>query len=559
MKLSSKKPITEQLNLIHPLRTYFDSGSYEYKCSPTEEKLNTLARLVDRGFDLNEIIKHYSQQYSLPGYKHILDNLALTFKEHISYLTTGNNLDWKTISALEGASNKEITKLLTELLKEFVLKEYSATNLVLSYIDYKHHNEPKEYKIISSFLDIDLETEDAEAKYLEGVCLENNYDENRLADIYFDYNESFQWDYLPLFELLKGNVLPVLGKEDDEAYFEFEDDFLSLSEDEIRKGPKSVIYFINKYLNDKDRLKYDSDFRYSSILKLAINLVEVLYFDKPMFDYNVFYIKNEFMQQGFIEELFHNDQAALLVENDYRDIENNTEVKGDEVYRKNKLRFIRVWDVLNTSIRIKDTLIVASYRGYDKVKIGLLKKGSYLQKDPLNPTYKVLQLTEVKTISKRKNVILDNITRSRNMLNKIKDKSDYVASKYHEKKPPTTYENLSEYSIKLMCSEWLRTRLAPKKYRMKYSTKASRQVMTKIDIYGLTVDNKVLTAKVLFQEDRGNIQKVLDQFHQSKKNLNIVFSEIEIHTKIKVYDTREIFNQLYESEHRCFLANLVGD
>ncbi|MBZ9652669.1 hypothetical protein [Psychroflexus montanilacus] len=559
MELSPHKPITEQLNLKHPLRTYLDDGSHEFSYTSLQEKINTLAKLVDKGFDLNDIVKYYNQQYSLPGYKHIRDNLALTLKEYISYLTTGNKLDWKTISALKDASEKEIIKLLKELLKEFILSEYSATRLVLSYIDYKYHNKPEEYKKISEFLNIDFDTEDAEAKYLESVCLENGYDEETLADIYFDYNESFQWDYLPLFELLKGNLLPILGEKDNETYTDFEDDFLSLSESEIRKGPKSIIYFLNKYLRDKDRLKYDYEFRYSSTLKLAINLVEVLYFDKPLFDYNVFLIKNEFLRDGLIDELFHNDQAALLVEDNFRDIEHNPETKNGEIYRKNKSRFIRLFDELNASLRYKDTLIVASYRGLNEVKIGLMSKGSQITEDPLNPKYRTLQLTKVKTLMKRKHVILDKIIRSRSMLSRIIDKSDYVTSKYYGKKPSIKYENLSLHSVKLMCMEWLRTELAPSQYRIKYLTKVSRQVMNNIDINGLTLDNKVVTAKVLFQDDREKIQKVLNQFHQSENTLNIVFSEIKIDSSIEVYNTRDIFNQLYDSKYRCFLANLVGD
>jgi hypothetical protein len=552
-------PALEQLNLKYPLRAYLDDGSHEFSSTPIEEKLNTLAKLIDNGFDLNDIVKYYNQQYSLPGYKHIRDNLALTLKEYISYLTTCRKMDWKTISAMEGASIREIIKLLTELLKEFILSEYSATRLVLSYVDYKYCNESEEYKKISEYLNIEFDTEDAEVNYLKDICLRNGYDENRLADIYFDYDEDFHWDYLPLFVLLKDHILPVLGKKDNETYTDFEDDFLCLSESEIRKGPKSIIYFLNKYLKDKDRLKYDYEFRHSCTIKLAIDLVEVLYFDKPLFDYNVFHIKNEFMREGFIEELFHNDQAALLLEDDFRDIRNNSELKNDETYRKNKLKFIRLWDELNTSLRHKDTLIVASYRGRNEVKIGLMKKGSKITEDPLNSKYRTLQLTKVKTLMKRKHVILGNITQSRSMLNKITDKSDYVTSKYFEKKPSIKYENLSSHSVKIMCMEWLRTELAPSQYRIKYLTKVSKQVMTSVDINGLTADNKVVAAKVLFQDDREIIQDTLDQFHKSENTVNLIFSEIEINSIIKIYNTKDIFNQLYDSEHRCFLAQLVGD
>jgi hypothetical protein len=162
MKFSVDKPITEQLNLRYPLRTYLDDASDEFKSTSIEEKINTLAQLVGTGFDLNHIVKQYKHKYCLQGYKHIKDNLAFTLKGYISYLVKGSIIDLQTISALEGASDKEITKLLAELLKEFILKEYSATRLVLSYIDYKHHDNPNEYKKISQFLNIDFDSEEAE-------------------------------------------------------------------------------------------------------------------------------------------------------------------------------------------------------------------------------------------------------------------------------------------------------------------------------------------------------------------------------------------------------------
>jgi hypothetical protein len=69
MKFSVDKPITEQLNLRYPLRTYLDDASDEFKSTSIEEKINTLAQLVGTGFDLNHIVKQYKHKYCLQGYK----------------------------------------------------------------------------------------------------------------------------------------------------------------------------------------------------------------------------------------------------------------------------------------------------------------------------------------------------------------------------------------------------------------------------------------------------------------------------------------------------------
>lgn len=265
------------------------------------------------------------------------------------------------------------------------------------------------------------------------------------------------------------------------------------------------------------------------------------------------------MRPGFIGELFENDQAALLVQEDFRDLENDPEVQTDEVYRKNRMRFINLWDELNTSLAKKNTLIIASYRGSDEVKIGMMRRGAQIVSDPVDPTYKILQLQEVKEFISRKHVILDRLIRSRAMLNRITGKTDYVASTYYGKEVSVRYENLSAYSIKLMCMEWLRTRLAPKKYRIKYVSKVSRKDYTNADISAVTADNKRLSAKVVFLDHDVWTLEELKRFRKNKSPLKLIFSESDIDVNLPVYNTRDIFSQLAKSDHRFFLANLVGD
>jgi hypothetical protein len=551
MRFSKTKPLSKQLNLSYPLRTYLDDGSHEFNSTGIEEKVDTLARLVNEGIDLYQILKHYKHSYRLPGYQHIKDNAAHTIKGYISYLVTKRSYDWQTISALDGASDQEITKLLTELLKEFILKNYNAASFVLSYIDYKYHGKEEEYKRISKVLNMDFDTGDREVKYLMKTHSDEYGEDDSLEKLYKERDESLQWDYMYLFGFFSNIVLPDLG----------ENEVRSLDHEEIKNYSKGISYFINKhYPKDKmDRINFDSEFRKSRTLKLAIDLVEVLYFDKPMFDYNVFHIKNEFMRVGFLEELFENDQAALLVQDDFRDVEDNAEAKADEVFRNNKLRFVKLWDHLNASLRQKDSLIIASYRGYADVKIGLMPKGSRIVSDPENPIYKILQLTNAKEFFKTKHIILDRLTRSRPMLNKVDVKKDYIISKYVGKEVLITYDNLSSYSIKLMCMEWLRTEFAPKRYRLQYLTKVSRKEITNVDIYGLTENNRIVAAQVIFKNDYQIHQKGLQKFQDNSSLLKLVFSEVEIDSPLPVYKTRAIFDQLYNSRHKFFINNLVGD
>ena len=69
MNLSSEIPITEKLNLKHPLRTYLDDVSHEFSYTSLKEKINTLAKLIDNGFDLNDIVKYLSCFMTLSSLK----------------------------------------------------------------------------------------------------------------------------------------------------------------------------------------------------------------------------------------------------------------------------------------------------------------------------------------------------------------------------------------------------------------------------------------------------------------------------------------------------------
>jgi hypothetical protein len=107
--------------------------------------------------------------------------------------------------------------------------------------------------------------------------------------------------------------------------------------------------------------------------------------------------------------------------------------------------------------------------------------------------------------------------------------------------------------------EWLRTEFAPKRYRLQYLTKVSRKEITNVDIYGLTENNGIVAAQVIFKNDHQIHQKGLKKFQDNSSLLKLVFSEVEIDSPLPVYKTRAIFDQLYNSQHKFFINNLVGD
>ena len=226
---------------------------------------------------------------------------------------------------LKDASDKEVIKLLTETIKEKILKNQTIENLILSYIDYRFNGESEEYKRLSKFFNIDFE-KDIDQQ------LQNRTEKEKL--------ELILWNYGSLKDYLK-NIL----------FVNINDNRISDLDPRFEMPmTKSIIHFVNKHYPKSihKKLEKDSEFRKSKIIGFAKDLVEVLYLKKPMFDFNIFFIRNNFKVEDFREEILEKDQAAILVDQDFEKEDWNLILQGKK--RKNKkTEFIGRWLSLDKS------------------------------------------------------------------------------------------------------------------------------------------------------------------------------------------------------------------
>ena len=111
----------QELGVHKPLRTYFDAGSHQFNQTNYEEKVNTLARIISAGYDLEMIIEEYKDNYSMDGYQHVRRNLKQTLIGLISYINTGDNIDPENFVSLHSKSEKEVIQLLIKNIREDVL------------------------------------------------------------------------------------------------------------------------------------------------------------------------------------------------------------------------------------------------------------------------------------------------------------------------------------------------------------------------------------------------------------------------------------------------------
>jgi|GEM_PF-1427079 hypothetical protein len=528
--------MADDLKIHNPLRTYFDSGSSEFNRTNYDEKIQTLAKIISNGYELNEIVKQYKSNYSLDGYKHVYKNVIPTLKGFISYLNNENSYDFFTLQDLKEASDKEVIKLLTETIKEKILKNQTIENLILSYVDYRFNGESEEYKRLSKFFNIDFE-KDIDQQ------LQNRTEKEKL--------ELTLWNYGSLKDYLK-NIL----------FVNINDNRISDLDPRFEMPmTKSIIHFVNKHYPKSihKKLEKDSEFRKSKIIGFAKDLVEVLYLNKPMFDFNIFFIRNNFKVEDFREEILEKDQAAILVDQDFEKEDWNLILQGKK--RKNKkTEFIGRWLSLDKSLKEKDALLVSTYLGYNRIKIGLLPKGSTFFSHSKNNDFKVFQLENVKEIDRNENQIFSSLIPSQTTLSPIHQRSNFIISKYIGEKLPTIIENLSPTSIELMCMEWLRSDFAPKQFQLKYQLLKIGGNFPNIDIYGISKNDKELAAQVTLSNNKTTIAKKITKLKGTNIDIQILFCSTETGDEFEIptFSIQKIFDELYASDYKMFLDKLIG-
>jgi len=536
MTTTLTEEMTEKLKIHRPLRTYFDSGSHEFSQTDYDEKIRTFAKMVSAGYDLNTIVKEYKSHYSSDGYRHIYNHIIPTIKEHISYINSGKVYDSRTLKPLENATDKEVIKLFTDTIREKVLSSYTIEKLILSYVDFKFNNNANEYKTLSKFFKIDFELDNDQQLFKRT--------ENEKLDKY-------QWGYVALNHYLK---LGLFGN----LYDNRISDLNPVLDMPMTKG---IIYFIHKHYPKSihQQLDSDSEFRKAKILGFVKDLVEILYFNKPLFDFNIFFIRNNFKVDKFRDEILEKNQAAILVDQDYEKEDWDLLLAGEK--RKNKrTEFIGRWLNLDKSLKEKDALLVSAYLGKDKIKIGLLPKGSTFFSHPDNNDFKVFQLENAIEIDKTENQIFSSLIPAQTTLSPIYQRTSFITAKYAGLTLPITLENLSPTSVEIICTEWLRSDIAPKQFQLKFQLLKTGGNFPNIDIYGVTKDGEELAAQVSFTSNKGTIQKKINQLLKTNIKIQVMFCDIDNEQNFgaPTISIRKVFDDLSSNGYGLLLDKLVG-
>lgn len=505
---------------ISGFRHLFDDGANEYNSVKMDAKLSVLGRIVLFGYDFNKIIKEYKENRA----DYIIKRIKPTLIGYISYLETGVTYDFEISNNLKNKSEKVVVIELINCIKEKLFKKYNIENLINSYVKHKFEYDSQEYEQQKQFFKIDFDKDIHKE-------LSKRRKEEGLQDTIWSYSEAYTLLVTTLFSSTKNN------------------EYLYLNTEVQMPFSQTMKFLTNIHLPKSIQKKFisDSNYRKEKIMDFAKSLVEIVYFDKPLFDFETYFIRHNFGDSFSKkkEELFEKNLVGILVDQDYEKQDWKRIESGLKI-NNSKSTFIRSWFSFQNQVLEKNVIIVSSYPNQSKFKIGLISKGSKFFELKTNSDFKVFQMDNVVDIDKKDIPIFNAIIPQQNTLSPIHKRKNFVIYKYLGVEIPVMLENLSENSIELLCAEWLRSDFVSKENRIKSQLLRTGGNYAKADMVGLTEKEKKVVAQVSFTDNKNQILNKISNLSKMKADKYFMFClETEItNENVEIVFIEKVFSDL---------------
>jgi len=481
------------------LRSLFDSFSHEFKSSTVEDKILTLSILI-RYESLKDVIKKYQRIYREKERKDIVEAVESTL---ILFIKTLNSE--KYIKVLkEKPKLKNIVEILEGELKIYSDTNFSKEVFVKSFLE----NNEEEYKKQKKFFRVDLK-EDIYSALSQRDKVEN---------------KEFQEQYTHLYKFLESRLIPNY-KGNDFVGFMVDNGFDYQTE-----------YVVRFFLEKPNKENYFEAIKYT---------IDILYFGKEPYHKFVLF-RNNFKNQELIQKFYDEDLTAIRVDTD--DVADFQDWKKYTKGENSKQQYLQRWKSLTELINKQDVIIIASYQGLG-YKIGKVKQGTKFEiMENGKSLYPLFKLENAEPIDLDKfhfvqtilpaNVTLSNVNRKNYSLRKIF---------------PGVVCNISHFemddiAIEILVAEWLRSKYAPKDYRIKYQILKTGGNKKDIDISGITENDENIIAQISNTENIGTIKNKIAKLEKYKDCKKIFFfdipnQEIEGHKIIDIKNVIEDFRK----------------
>lgn len=480
------------------LRSLFDSFSHEFKSSTIDGKILTLASLNNYGL-LKKVIKEYQKKYKENGRADIVNDIPSTLNIFVKNLNPEKHLELQGDDKLE---LKSIIEVIERELKIFSDKNFSKEKLIKSYLE---KNE-EEYKIQKRFFKIDLK---------EDIT-------NKLSHRDETENKDFQEQYIHLYKFLQQNLIPNY----------IANNFIGFM---INMGfDYQSEYIVRYFLQKPDKESYFEAIKYA---------IDILYFGKEPYHKFVLF-RNNFGNTEQIKKFYNNDETAIHLdtEKDFEDWESY--LNGENL----KQQYLQRWKSLTDLINKQDVIIIASYKGLG-YKIGKIKQGTSFQKVVNGKSvFYLLKLENAEPINLDSYQFVQTILPANVTLSNVNRKNYSLRKIYPKVVCQTSNFEMDDIAIEILVAEWLRSKYAPKEYRIKYQILKTGGNKKDIDVSGITENDENLIAQVSNTDNLGTIMKKiakLDKYEDCKKVFffNVPNQEINGQTIIDIKNVIEDFRK----------------
>lgn len=493
----------KKINILNgiQLRSLFDSFSHEFKSSTVEEKIQTLALLNKYGF-LEQTIKEYQKNYKESNRQDIVDEVNKTLDFFVN--TLNPKISFKTFGK-DKAKLKDIISALQKELEKLVKEKYSTEKLISSYLD----ENKKEYELQKKFFKVDFE------KDITKKVKQRDLDENK----------PFAEQYFHLLKFLNHNLIPDYKSQNFAGYM-------------IDMGFDYHSEYVARFF-----LENPTKEDYLEAIKYA---VKILYFDKEPFHKFILF-RNNYGDKNQIKNFYDKNETAIYLDTE-KDFEDWKKIENGE---NPKQQYLQRWKNLNELLRNDDVIVLASYQGIG-YKMGKVKKGTEFKKiSDGNFAYYFFELHNAKKVDLDlfpfvqtilpSNVTLSNIYRKPQSLRKIFPRIGCHTQDFE----------MDDKAIEILVAEWLRSKYAPKEFRIKYQILKTGGNKKDIDIFAITENDKKLIGQVSDTKNLTTIKqkiKKLEKYTDFQKIFFFNTSESEIENE-KIVDINKVIADLSKDDY----------
>lgn len=279
----------------------------------------------------------------------------------------------------------------------------------------------------------------------------------------------------------------------------------------------------------------------------------------------VFLVRINFdIYNDVIQYCYDNNYIAILVD---KDDEKKVWEKniGNDKLNKSKKQFIDRWFSLQKSVNENDVLVLVTFKGNKKAKIGKIIKKTQFEEYNKDSQFKLFkfEVNENSEFDLEDFPIFSSIIPSQVTISPIIKRAKVIRHLYQYgnlNQIDISLDNISEKSVELICLEWLRSAFA-KENKLKYQLLLVGGNYHNIDIFGVTEKGKRLAAQVTTTNDDHTIKLKIEKIKNHHSDIKILFSNCKNISNpspnIQMISLDTVWNDLLNNGYEEMLTSLV--